>query len=206
MQLSICIPTRDHIPAGFAICLANLASHLTSKGITFSLNMILGTTIADTRNQLAKRALASNSEYTLWLDSDMHFPSDIFFRLKKHQKDIVGCTYSTRSKPLKNVAFVDDLDLNLRLNAISGLHPVYAVGFGCILIKTEVFKKTDAPWFYNKWDSYTETLVGEDIVFCESVQKNNYTIYVDVDVSKELGHYGSKIYLLGETNEYSTKV
>lgn len=206
MQVSICIPTKDHIPAGFAMCLANLTSDLTRKNVSFSLNMIIGTTIADSRNQLAKKAIADNSEYTLWLDSDMHFPSDVFFNLKKHNKDIVGCTYSTRRRPQRSVAFDNETDFNSRLSSQSGLHPVFAVGFGCILIKTGVFKSINSPWFFNRWDNYTETLVGEDIVFCENANNNNFTVYVDVDASKNVGHYGTKIYLLDDTNEYSTKI
>lgn len=202
MNLSICIPSRDNIPAGFAVCLANLTAELTRKNVSFSLNMLLGTTISDIRNSLVKKAISDNSEYTLWLDSDMHVPSDIFFKLKNHNMDIVACSYSTRTVPSRNVAFVDEFDLNKRLFANAGLHPVFAVGFGCILIKTEVFKIIPKPWFYNKWDTETESIVGEDLVFCENAANAGYAIYVDVDTSKTVGHYGSKIYLLGETNEY----
>jgi hypothetical protein len=202
MDLSICIPTRDHIPAGFAACLANLTSELTRKHVSFSLNMILGTTISDMRNSLVKKAISDNFEYTLWLDSDMHVPSDVFFKLKNHKMNIVACTYSTRAKPARNVAFIDQFDLDKRLTVTNGLHPVFAVGFGCILIKTDVFKNIPKPWFFNRWDAETETVVGEDVVFCENAADAGYTIYVDVDTSKRIGHYGSKIYLLGETHEY----
>ncbi len=195
-MLTICVPCQDSVSAIFAKCLANLTAELARTGIKHYLYFLNGTVLPDSRNKLVIDSLKNNSEYILWLDSDMVFPSDVFLKLSKHNKDIVAATYSTRVNPPQSVAFVDEFDLSKRLNHTTGLHSVYAVGMGCMLVKTSVFKKIKQPWFNISWDNDTESFMGEDIYFCNLAYNSGYEIFVDCDLSKEVGHHGSKIYML----------
>jgi hypothetical protein len=204
MNLAICIPSRDNVPIGFAKSLANLTATLERNNITYDLKIMLGSVLPDLRMNLAYSSL--NSYYILWLDSDMHFPSDTFEKLKSHDKDIVAATYSTRNKPQRSVAFMDQDNIELRLEEKYGLHEVFAVGMGCMLIKTEILKSMSEPWFKFEWDSITKTYSGEDIFFCRTAADHGYKIFVDADLSNELAHYGTKAYLLGETNEHCNKI
>jgi hypothetical protein len=204
MNLAICIPSRDNVPIGFARSLANLTATLEKNNITYDLKIMLGSVLPDLRMNLAYSSL--NSDYILWLDSDMHFPSYTFEKLKSHNKDIVAATYSTRYKPQRSVAFMDQGNIDLRLDQSTGLHEVFAVGMGCMLIKTEILKTMSEPWFKFEWDPITKTYSGEDIFFCRTATDHGYKIFVDADLSNELAHYGTKAYLLGETNEYCNKI
>ena len=138
-MLSICIPSRDQVPLGFALSLAKLTARLTKDNINYDIHMVMGSLIPELRTQLVKDALKTGNEYILWLDSDMHFPGSTFDQLQKHKKDIVAATYSTRSNPQRSVAFVDEDDSQIRLTETSGLHEVFAVGMGCMLVKTDVY-------------------------------------------------------------------
>ena len=53
---------------------------------------------------------------------------------------------------------------------------------GCALISTDIFKRTDYPWF--DWVKYKNGLfLSEDLFFCEVCRKNGIPIYVDPRVS-----------------------
>ncbi len=72
------------------------------------------------------------------------------------------------------------------------LQPVDWFGGGYLLVKADVFKKISGPWFENRNDGFGKKggrLVGEDIFFCELLQKNGYKLFVDLDV--KIGHHGS---------------
>lgn len=202
-MLTICIPCQDNVSSLFAQSLANLTAQLSKDGIKYHLYFLMGTVLPDSRTTLAHDAINNGSEYILWLDSDIVFPNDVFSRLYRHGKDIVSATYSTRKKPLRSVAFVDQSDPELRLTHKTGLHSVYAVGMGCMLVKTSVFKKLPEPWFSLQWDADDRRFSGEDIFFCDLAYNAGYEIFVDVDLSNEIAHHGSKLYLLRDTYEYS---
>lgn len=201
MKIGICVPSHDLVHIGFAKSLSNLTAHLVKSGIEFEPCFGLGTVLSDLRIGIAKYALSKNVDYLMWLDSDMHFPRDTVNRLLEHNKDIVAATYSTRIKPQRSVAFVDENDHDKRLIVKTGLHKVYAVGTGCMLVHRKVFETLPQPWFNHVWNSDTENFSGEDIHFCRLAGEHNFDVFVDVDLSFEVAHYGTKAYMLQETNE-----
>jgi hypothetical protein len=203
MKIAICIPSHNYVHLGFAKSLANLTSHLAKSGVDFEIFSALGTVIPDLRQILANRALQSGSDYLLWLDSDMHFPKDTVDQLLAHNKDIVAATYSTRVKPLRSVAFINQHDLDARLDAKTGLHKVWAVGMGCMLVSRKVFETLPKPWFTHIYNEAEDNFVGEDIYFCRQANEYGFKTFIDVDLSKQVAHYGIKAFILDETDEYS---
>ncbi|MDV7390263.1 hypothetical protein RZS08_02865, partial [Arthrospira platensis SPKY1] len=120
------------------------------------------------------------------LDSDMHFPDTVFYELYNHNKDIVAANYSTRIKPQKSVAFINKNDTTLRLKENAGLHSVFAVGMGCMLTKSLVFREIPKPWFSLYWNKDFENFSGEDIYFCKQAQDTGFEIYVDATLSNKV--------------------
>lgn len=198
MKIAICVPARDTVHAGFARSLANLTASLARSSINYELLINLGSVIAQQRNTLVDQAIAVDATHILWLDSDMHVPTTTVSKLLKHKTHIVAATYSTRVKPQRSVAFIDQYNLNQRLTAETGLHSVFAVGMGCMLVDVEVYKTLSKPWFHYQWNEDTQDLSGEDIYFCKQAQDNGYEIFVDCDLSQEVAHFGSKAYLIQE--------
>lgn len=199
MKIAICVPARDTVHAGFARSLANLTASLARSNISFELMINLGSVIAQQRNTLVEQAISIKATHILWLDSDMHVPTNTVESLLSHDKSIVAATYSTRVKPQKSVAFSDQYNLNLRLSASSGLHKVFAVGLGCMLVDIEVYKNLPKPWFHYVWNEDTQDLSGEDIYFCKLANDNGYEIFIDCDLSQNVAHFGTKAYLIQET-------
>ena len=189
-MLGICVPVRDTVHTNFAYCLVQLTSYLSKNNIKFNLYFENGSLIADQRYRLTSLAVQEKCTEILWLDSDMVFPASIYMSLSSHNKDAVACTYSTRTKPYRNVAFVSN-DLTATASHTSGLHKVYAVGMGIMLTKTEVFNNIPRPWFNTYWDYQTESFSGEDIYFCNQLHNYNYSLYVDFELSANCGHIGS---------------
>lgn len=204
MKLAICIPARDTVHTTFVQCLVNLTKKLTKDNIDFEVIFNLGSVVSQQRNELVDSALSINATHIIWLDSDMHFPDNVFYELNKHNTDIVAATYSTRIKPQKSVAFIDKDDLSKRLPiSNTGLEQVFAVGMGCVLTKAEVFKEIPKPWFFHVWNEDTQDISGEDIYFCKQANDTGFEIFVDCSISKHVAHYGMKAYLLDEIHEHS---
>lgn len=199
MKIAICVPARDTVHAGFARSLANLTASLARSNIDYELLINLGSVIAQQRNTLVDQAIAVNATHILWLDSDMHVPTTTVNKLLSHKKPIVAAAYSTRIKPQRSVAFVDQYNLDQRLKDKSGLHSVFAVGMGCMLVDIEVYKTLSKPWFHYQWNEDTEDLSGEDIYFCKLARDSGYEIFVDSDLSQQTAHFGTKAYLIQET-------
>ena len=194
MKVALCIPARDQVHTAFARSLALITSNLTKNNVEFSIHIVLGSVIAQSRNAIVEEVLETDADYLLWLDSDMHIPATIFERLAIHNKDITACTYSTRYKPYKNVAFIDEENIERRLTAEFGLHKVWAVGMGCMLVKKDVYKNLPKPYYNHTYNENDNTFSGEDIWFCKLANDHNYEIFIDVDVSKNVAHLGTKAF------------
>lgn len=197
MRIAICLPCRDIVHTGFAYDLARLSAYIGAtrvpQGAKLHLFTSQGTLIADQRQNLVKEALKVNADYVLFLDTDMRFPKDAFDRLVAHGKPIVAANYSTRRLPPKPVAFANErCDQHVyTLEKSTGLEKVFAVGMGCMLIDTKVFRKVPTPWFQIGYSSKSHDFYGEDIFFCHQSGKHGFDVFIDHDLSKEVRHIGN---------------
>ena len=194
MKLAICIPARDTVHTLFAHSLANLTAQLTKDKVDYEVKFVCGSVIVESRTQLVKQALESKATHILWLDTDINFPSTVFKRLSKHNKKIIAGQYSTRYAPYQNVAFTDPEDITKRLDANYGLHKIWAVGMGCMLVDISVFDQLPKPWFKHEYNENLDTFSGEDIYFCNQALEHNIDVYIDADV--KLTHIGLKANIL----------
>ena len=198
--VAICVPVRDVVTAAFSFSLAMLMKKCGEAGLKTTLHMVMGSEIASQRQTLSTEALQTNCTHLLWLDSDMKFPTNILEALLSSKKDIIACNYSTRVKPYRPVAFTSDVDMDARLEEKNGIHPVVAVGFGCMLIKRSVFEKMDLPYFSVGWNEDYTSLTGEDLYFCQKARSNGFKIYIDCDMSNKISHIGTTAFTLESIN------
>lgn len=200
MKVAICIPSREMCHASFAFDLANLVGHWTAKhGASGALNIcnVRGTLIADQRTDLVRMALSSGADSILWLDDDMRFPKDALDRLLARGKPIVGCNYTTRVIPPEPTAtrLVGGKWRKVQTRPEStGLEAVDFMGFGCMLVKADVFRKLDVPWFHLGYSSVDHKFIGEDVYFGMKATAAGYEMLLDHDLSKEIRHIGSLEY------------
>ncbi len=194
-KILIAIPTMDMVPMGFAQSLAML-----NKVGTCVVDSVVGSLIYDARNTLAAHAIKMEADYIMWFDSDMIFQADTLERLMKdldEGRDIVGGLYFRRSSPFSPVAF-EELEIDMKQfraiksqgyeGELTGIHEVAGVGFGCVLMKTDVIVDCLA-----KYGTVFAPIgsVGEDLSFCWRARELGYKIYLDCDI--KCGHVGHLI-------------
>lgn len=193
-HVAVCVPCRDTLHSMFAHNLVQTIQHCAAVGIKTTLLMETGSLIANQRQNLARSAISINASHIMWLDSDMLFPVDAVEKLLASNFDIVACNYSTRSTPIKGVAYtkLGDWDSWLGFN-IAGdrFSEVEGVGMGCMLTKTSVFAKLDIPWFDVRWNHDMSEYIGEDFYFCTKAAAAGYKIMIDNHLSRDVKHLGT---------------
>jgi hypothetical protein len=65
-----------------------------------------------------------------------------------------------------------------------------------MLIKMHVFEKIERPYFAEPVWPGTDFPEGEDIYFIRRVREAGFQVWCDIDISKTLGHIGSKEYYI----------
>jgi glycosyltransferase involved in cell wall biosynthesis len=167
--------------------------------------LIHHTLIGNARNQIAHSAVENKCDYLFFIDSDVVIPPDALKRLVAHNKDIVSGMYFHKQAPFYPVAYMREVDaMRNETGLYNGIaeYPkdtlieVDAIGMGCCLIKTDVFKNFIADTKHTmdngEEKTYTECYafeplpppvgmiaMGEDMAFCKRCQDKGYKIYLD---------------------------
>jgi len=193
----ICVPTNGLVHSRFTYCLVRAITYTQNKGIPVTLEMDEGTVLSNQRQALQDRAIDElKAEHILWLDSDMTFPPNVIIRLLKHKKDVICATYSKRVPPFHPTAFqsinpVRPVDLNH-----NGLEVVKYAGMGCMLVKASIIDHLPSPHYPLQWDAQAHCWHGEDMGFCDQLDKEGIKLYCDLQLSREIGHVGQQEFLL----------
>lgn len=165
---------------------------------------VRGYDCAMARNVIAQMAIDRKTDYVLMVDSDVIVPKDVLINLLEDPVDVCFGYCPRRSDhsvssmfPLfrpdgkPNVGFADGISMNeLRASEKKRIQ-VRGGGTGCVLIKTDLFRRIKKPWFnwVNDPDGAT---VSEDLFFCDRVKKAGFPMYVDTRVA--CGHSLRNIY------------
>ena len=189
MKTLIAIPCMDQVPVPFCYSLASL-----QKPEGCSLVMKSGALIYASRDELAIKAIQGEYDYVFWMDSDMQFPQgallDLMADIEKYDYDIITGLYFRRVPPYSPVLF-DKLEINgveaswSEFTDIpdSGIFEVGGCGFGCCLMKTDVFLDVQGK-FEQMFSPIGRN--GEDVAFCWRARQCGYKIYCDPAV--QCGH------------------
>jgi hypothetical protein len=158
-------------------------------GLMVEQNAACSSLLLQNRHNLVRAAQARHATHILWLDDDMAVPSDALARLLRHDKKIVGANYTTRKFPVLPLAVKEGRRVSSA--GKSGLEEVTSAGLGLMLVDMEVFDRIEPPWFMLGWSKKADEYVGEDVWFCLAAKKAGYPVYVDHDLSLQVGHYGT---------------
>jgi hypothetical protein len=197
-KVAICVPCRDEVMSGFCFDLAKLMGYEGARGkVDIELFQMQGTLIFTQREKLAEEAIKWGAEFVLWIDSDMRFPKNSLQTLLDRKQFIVGVNATTRREPIvptaKRLEVVDGDSIWHPVNSLKaqGIEQITAVGFGMTMVKVDVFNKTPRPWFNVLWSDHG-AIIGEDIHFCVKAFDAGFPTYVDHDLSKNIGHIGTR--------------
>ena len=192
IRLAVCVPARDQMHTATAFCLWRLAKHLDSEGIESTLFVSPGTLIANQRHELVLSAMEWQATHLLFIDSDIEFEPHHATELLSKNKDIVAAAYSKRVPPFITTAWsdIDDWNTWIRMSEHDeDIIRVEAVALGFCLIKMSVFDRIKKPWFQLGY--YNGEYTGEDIEFFRKARNAEIPAWLDLEVTKELGHLGT---------------
>lgn len=184
MRTLIAVPCMDEMDVGFVRSLVNLKR----VGDT-AVNFVSGSLIYQAREQLAAIAVDEESDYVLWLDSDMVFPSTLMLDLIAQDKDIITGVCAARRAPYypciyrnNNGAMEPILDFGSRLIEVD------SCGFAVLLMKTHILEE-----MFNKYNTCFQPVLGygEDFSFCLRAKEMGYKIWADPNI--EIGHIGKTV-------------
>lgn len=208
-KVAILVPTRDTLYSQFSYSLSNLIKVSTLMGVDTHLFFDLSTILINQRESLINQAFEVSADWVLWLDNDMMFPPTTLIRLLAHKENIVGCNYMKRAYPFKSVAYTDTSDWEnwIPITYSDELVDAEAMGMGCVLMRTEIFKKLNKPYFEYTYQPKTEDWGGEDFTLFKKLNKLGYQLKIDMNLSNEIHHIGTFAYGRSlSTNESKKKV
>ena len=141
-------------------------------------------------------------DYRLWIDSDIVFDTEKFYKLVAMDKDIAAGWYCTEDGRTSSVAhWLEEGDFRKNggvmnhetLESLSKRKKPFTVdytGFGWVLIKNGVFEKLPYPWFAPKMQVFesgeVQDMCGEDVSFCLDAMDAGYEIWCDPTI--RVGH------------------
>jgi hypothetical protein len=180
-----------------------LASHsvVDGKKMSYMVHNKRGSILASMRQKQLDAAIENKATHLLWVDSDQTFPRDLAHRLIKRKKQVVAANVATKVIPSCSTARLrsgtpEGVPLYTTPDS-TGLVEVWRVGTGIMMIDLNIFKKPalkERPYFNQPWNEELDSYVGEDWSFAERLEKAGVKLYVDQDVSKEIGHLGTLKY------------
>jgi hypothetical protein len=99
-------------------------------------------------------------------------------------KDIIGAIYNRKTMPITPM-------LNIEKEKLPNYpFKINAMPTGLLLIKTEVFKKMQPPWFAFRFVDNSLDWMGEDIYFCGKAAEYKFEIWCDPTIEvKHIGDY-----------------
>ena len=143
-------------------------------------------------NLCVEEALKLNLTHTFWTEADMILPKDVILKLLALDKDIAAgvyflrggsgqpCLYKRTPLETKENPY---LHTPITVYDERGPFRVDCPGMGCALIKTEVFRKIERPWFDLKAnDEGKRNGYGQDLYFYTKVRWAGFEVWVDPGV------------------------
>lgn len=199
MKILIAVPTFENIyPDTF-----KSIYDLDTAGHDVSFEYVRGYDCATARNRIAQRALDTEVDYVLMVDNDVVLPHDALINLLDDPKDVTLGHYAHRDAdnlyrgrtcvcklyddtgelyfnyPLESEYTADEMKALREVGEFKV--QIHGGGMGCAFIKTDVFRKTQYPWY--DWTNYKSgAMLSEDLYFCENCKKNGIKVYMDTRV------------------------
>lgn len=183
MKLLIATPTNTTVHARFTECL--FAAVKYCKEIDIDLKFIDSSFNSQSREDLVEYALTNKYDKLLFIDSDMEFPADSIKRLLHKKVGVIAVNYKARRNSFNETARIESLC------ATPGLATASCCGFGMFLIDLDILRYVPQPRFDRPWDKATNMYIGEDYSLCSKLRNLGCTIFIDLDLSLEIGHIGS---------------
>lgn len=187
-KILIAIPTNKDIKPDTFKAIYDLE---VPEGFKTTFQYFYGYQIDQIRNLIAH--WGTQFDYLFCVDSDISFKSDTLKKLLAHNKPIVGGIYIQR-KPGQHILEVYTNGRNTPYEEIAdkSLVEVEALGFGCVLINSDVLRNMEYPHFVYKSAIDHRYTVSEDVYFCKKAKSLGFNSYVDPSITCK--HHGDWVF------------
>lgn len=210
MRILIAVPTFENITPHTFKALWDM----DKDGHDCAFETVRGYDCATARNRIAQLAIDGGYDRVLMVDNDVTPPKDALVNLASHDVDFVSGFYLHRNKdnepsnrtcvcrlyqpsgmayfnyPAESEYTREEL-AEMRARG-EWLVEIHGGGMGCALVRTDVFRRIEYPWF--DWVNYKDgarSMLSEDLFFCERLRKARIPRHVDTRVA--CGHLFRRI-------------
>jgi GT2 family glycosyltransferase len=192
-KIAIALTSPHHIPAKFLNYFMLIMACTQAHGhqVVLAIDNHYMTSVS--RNKCVDIAKKTNSDYIFFLDVDVFAPEDIIIRLLQRDRDIVSGPYHKQNPPYEPQAykrFPNNHHLSIGITE-EKIVEVDAIGAGCMLVKMDVFRKLNEPYF-SFWSDETKKHMGEDFTFCKKAKDAGFSIWYDNTIS-DVVHFGAAV-------------
>lgn len=185
-KILIAIPTARYIEPETFKSIYDLE---VPEGYEVTFQYFYGYRVDQVRNLIADWVVRGY-DYLFSIDHDVTFPKDTLAKLLAWDKDMVSGVYRQRL-PEQAIEIFDHDHSRLKIEDINNfaLAHIGGCGFGCVLVKKEVFAGVGYPHFeYHHALDHSKT-VSEDTDFCRKATNAGFSIWCDPSIL--CGHIGS---------------
>lgn len=191
MKIFIAVPTYENITPDTYKSIYGL----DGGGNHLVFDFVRGYDCAAARNNIARQALNEHADYALMVDNDVVIPPDAMVNLLEGEKDVCLGYYPHRNAlntydGKTSVCRLGEFNYTQQYPSLEllslkerGEHKiqVHGGGMGCALIRTDVFRRLEYPWF--AWVNYKDGgVLSEDLYFCELCNAAGIPVYADTRV------------------------
>lgn len=202
LKVVVGVPSGQHWIAQFGVDLGSLMVRFYMDRVPgyrsqeLRVANVRSSILPKNRLDCVKVAKKIKADYLLFLDSDHSFPSNLLHRLISHGKAIVAANCVTKTIPAQTTARAFDPHDPQGIPVYSdpdkhGIEQIWRIGTGVMLIRRDALEKIP----HNVWGMVyredADTYQGEDWSFCAAAQELGIPIYIDHDLSREVGHIGN---------------
>lgn len=191
-KILIAIPTNRNIEAQTFKSIYDLE---IPEGYQVEFQYFWGYQVEQVRNLIAHWIVNHDYDYLFAVDSDIAFSKDTLKKLLSHDVDMVSGIYIQRI-PGKHTIEIMRANEHGGVSHVpyeqikgQGLVEIDGCGFGCVLIKKQVFQSIPYPQFVYKSAIDHAHTISEDVYFCKQVRNMGIQIYADTSILCE--HIGS---------------
>lgn len=201
VKLALCIPSNGDCKMDFSYALAQMCVYISSalfkEGQAREVVFIDKRTsnLPRSRQECLEDALMQECTHALFIDTDQTFPMDTAHRLLRWEKPVVACNIALKTMPSFPTARARGATPFgvpvFSSGNIVGLEKVWRVGTGIFLLDLSVLADIPKPWFEIRWSDKQQQFVGEDWYFIKKLEDAGVDVYVDHELSRQIGHVGA---------------
>lgn len=189
-RVLVAIPTAKNIEVD---TFKSIYDQIVSDNIEVDFQYFYGYRIDQIRNLIADWAIRGNYDYLFSVDSDVTFDKNVLQKFIDHDVDIVSGVYRQRkSEQILEIYSMEGGNMDWADLRDKELVEIGACGFGCVLVKREVFEGVGQPAFEYHVALDHKNTISEDWDFCAKARAKNFKVWADTDVV--CGHIGSTVF------------